>query len=488
MPNNEIWSKSLVGKIIADCQWFFDARTLQSPYLPDIPTLDWWNVEIVQKALDSIKDPNTITILMTGRRKHLFEDRIIQLCNQLSTPLDFHFYFLKETSSINGTKSYSTTLDYKFGVIQSLLDHFHGIKHIDLYDDRNGHIKKFERKLSEFKDLNRIETFNVFHVVYGKHLEQHIPIDLEKELVMDLIRICNNRITACQKRNSVNTSSRSLHRLSSVKLLPITLEVDSNPNPGLKRVLSNQIPISPTSDIQKSEEDVSDENETEKEQISRRVSISMFRNEIQLTEHVYYTGLMLNSESIELLKQKFPIPHQSWTIKATHMTVSHGTVDEVMIEKLGGIGSKRVIQATHIGSIPGVCTALKIDQSNLVSMNAVMHITLHVSPSGSAKDSNKIVDWIELDEPINLMTELQIKKVLGLKHEVIKSPVKQPISVGRLVTKHFPKLKGKQIAMAISLVNEWMSKTFIENNDENSATVEWYIQQMDLTEVMKAHQ
>ena len=92
LPSQELWTPSFVGTIISDCQWFSDHRTLAHPYLPLSPNDDWWNIDIVSKAKTSLTQKDTLTVLLTGRRKQIFHDRILELCKNRDDPLEFHLY------------------------------------------------------------------------------------------------------------------------------------------------------------------------------------------------------------------------------------------------------------------------------------------------------------------------------------------------------------------------------------------------------------
>jgi hypothetical protein len=110
LPNPKLWTKSFMGKILSDCQWFCDIRTLSDPYIPNVPGDEWWNDEILNKAKASLAESDTLTILLTGRRKVPFLDRIRNLC--LQQCLDFHLFdilikvYTKRTCQLWNAKSF----------------------------------------------------------------------------------------------------------------------------------------------------------------------------------------------------------------------------------------------------------------------------------------------------------------------------------------------------------------------------------------------
>ena len=90
LPNRKLWHAELLGALLADCSWFSDARTLSPPYIPDRPGLEWWDEDVVAAARAAIaRKSDTISVLMTGRRHHVFGDRIPRIAASLEPPLDF---------------------------------------------------------------------------------------------------------------------------------------------------------------------------------------------------------------------------------------------------------------------------------------------------------------------------------------------------------------------------------------------------------------
>jgi hypothetical protein len=344
----------------------------------------------------------------------------------------------------DGTKSHSTTIDFKFGVLEAILRTFTGIRGIELFDDRSKHIVLFSKAFERLKSQSRIQYYTTNHVEIPKHEDMEIDSDLEIELVKDMIQNVNARIEACKTRDSRNISSSS-----------IDLSSESN------IVTKSQVP--------------------------RRVSISNFRNEIILKDYIYYTGIMLDRESRLLLSQLYPCPN-GWKLKSSHMTISFGNPNEKIVQFLGGIGAKKTMIATHYGMYEDKCVALKIDPTGLQSAVKVMHITLFISPNGLAHLSNLITNWKPLSEPIKLTGVVNHKVRYGLARSDAKSPpVKSEISIGNLVKARFPELKGKEIGIVTHAVHEWMEKGFVENIQSNHATIEWYIQSLDVQALLESN-
>lgn len=333
-------------------------------------------------------------------------------------------------------KVYNTTIDFKLDVIQELLSVFPSLKHVEVFDDRQTHVKFFHDALEKWKIAQRIATFQTHLVSVDDCL---MPTELERELVLDLVKTHNDRIYACMADPKVSQQMTML----SIEASPSIDEVSAT--------------------------------------VPRRKTISNYRKPIELIDHVEYTAIFLESASKELLQSTFKTP-DGWKIKSDHMTVSFGSANEEMIEKLGGLESTHTMIATHIGNYNDLCIALKLDTSTgLVSENETPHITLHVSQAGNARLSNQITEWTFLDAPIELKGKLNVKKVTGIKEEPVKPIEKQQVSLGELVLKHHPHLKGKEIGSAVEKVKDWMAKQFVVNEDGNRANIEYFIENLKLS-------
>jgi hypothetical protein len=201
-------------------------------------------------------------------------------------------------------------------------------------------------------------------------------------------------------------------------------------------------------------------------------------------------------------------------LKSKIMMICFGKADQTLIDKLGGLGSQLELFCTHIGEISEKCLALRVRIDEKLShlddfklINREKHKAIHnyiksgditgrggeeivplipiyVSKKSTSKICNSITVWSELSEPIILSGELQYRTTIGVLRETILVD-KKDVSIGSLVRKHFPALKGKEIGMVCKFVERWMEKTFMVNLASNEAMIEFHIQQLDVVEILK---
>jgi hypothetical protein len=143
--------------------------------------IDFWHIPTL-----SLVNPNEINMLMTGRRRDLFRDRIIQLCD--SRPVNFDLYILKEVSNSVDARTFSDTFAFKIAVIEHFLLKHKSVTQIRLWDDREKHIEQFSRRFTALKNEGKLEGFTTTLVTHAIH-ERKCIIDhgLERELVSKLI-------------------------------------------------------------------------------------------------------------------------------------------------------------------------------------------------------------------------------------------------------------------------------------------------------------
>ena len=436
LPNPKLWSSKLAGKLISDCWWFFDARTLQSPYIPENPSNEWWNAEVVEKVAAALANPENLVIVLTGRNRRIFDSRIKQLIHEKTYPtLPVHLIICKEVKALEESgsgKEYASTLDFKIGVLTEFLSEFPSINSIALYDDRENHIKLFDQTLDIWKKGGKITSFTLQLVT---ETDMYMEADIEKELVFDLVKSHNDRIAACVADPGL-----------SVQFTHLSIEAESTEN--LR---------------------------------ARRKTISNFRTPIELEDEIEYSAIFLDADSKTKLLTEFPIP-AGWKPKSDHMTVSFGKINQELVDEMGGLCSVHRLLITHFGSYKDCCSAVKVDPDGKVkSENEVMHITLFISQSGNARQSNLITEWQPLPTLLELQGTLDVKKVMGMKAEPPPPVIKNEVSIGQLVMKHHPHLKGKQIGIMVAHVNKWMSKQFVVNLEGNKANIEFFISNADFS-------
>ena len=438
LPNPKLWSSKLIGKLISDCCWFYDERTLCAPYIPSVPSNEWWNSDLVRKVEEALQEPNNLVILLTGRNRGKFGNRIKELCRIKQDPaLPFHFVFCKEITSLEEVeikKAYASTFDFKTGVLAELLEQFPSISRIVMFDDRENHIKLFKEKLEAWKDLDKIKSFEMNLV---SDLDLTMPQDLESTLVLDLIKSHNDRIIACMEKPELP-----------VEFTKLAIEATSCENAKAKRK-----------------------------------TISAFQNTIEVIDEIEFCAIFLDQNSKERLQNNFSQPC-GWKVKCDHMTISFGKINESLVAEIGGLGTKHTMTATHFGIYNDNCMAVKLDAAGLKSENETIHITLYISQSGNARQSNLITEWKSLPEPITLNGILDVKKVIGMKSALPPAIIKNEVSIGQLVMKHHPHLKGKEIGMMVDFVKRWMLQQFVVNLDENQANIEYFVSTADFSRVV----
>lgn len=116
-------------------------ETLSPPFVPEHPGADWWAENVVAQAKEAIADPETHSILLTGRPPKL-APRVQALL--LSAGLTF------DVCSCVGSGE-GSTLEMKQRRIRSTLAALPGIQRVEMWEDRPEHVEPFQAFLREMR-------------------------------------------------------------------------------------------------------------------------------------------------------------------------------------------------------------------------------------------------------------------------------------------------------------------------------------------------
>lgn len=111
-----------------------------------------------------------------------------------------------------------------------------------------------------------------------------------------------------------------------------------------------------------------------------------------------YTAVVLDEPSQAKLKAAFSsvIP-KGWKVICHHMTTNLGTASAAVKPFLGKTVQIRVVSEAADVRVMAVGVECEVPSSNQNK-----HITVAVGPSGSAKMSNDLKEWIPLNAPLIL--------------------------------------------------------------------------------------
>jgi hypothetical protein len=124
--------------------WWIEAKSLNPPAVPKKPDDSFWNMDVVNAALEEIKDPKNCVILMTGRVDQFFEDRINELIKQKG--LNFKHVWLNQFGRSTG--------EFKIEKIRMLLRDNPSIKKIEMWEDEADKVELYTEEFSKDYDFN----------------------------------------------------------------------------------------------------------------------------------------------------------------------------------------------------------------------------------------------------------------------------------------------------------------------------------------------
>lgn len=139
----------------------------------------YWNEDVVARARESLQDPTVMTVVLTGRRTVPFLPLISRML--ASKGLDFDLVGLRPDPTqeshddhvknnqphrtYGASSVFKNTLDFKTSFILNLLHNIPSLNKVNMWDDRLGHVKKFQDFLHRLAQTKQLAFgSNVYHV------------------------------------------------------------------------------------------------------------------------------------------------------------------------------------------------------------------------------------------------------------------------------------------------------------------------------------
>lgn len=147
-PNRQLYSKRLYDQLfhpslLGNLGWWSEPSFLEQSFNDMLSSDDkgqaqFWNAEMIDLAKQSYLSQDTLSIVLTGRKEHLFHELFSKMFIAFGK---VHF----NATCLRRENVGSSTIEYKLGVIDSLLDYYSSsLEEITIYDDRLGQIKQFQ--------------------------------------------------------------------------------------------------------------------------------------------------------------------------------------------------------------------------------------------------------------------------------------------------------------------------------------------------------
>ena len=146
--------------------WWGQPMSLNPPCVPEKPGSDWWVSATVEAAKKCIADPDTYTVLATGRLHNKFHTRLHALLTQAGLRFD-------EVHMLPG----GSTLPFKLKVITTLLAKL-PVERVEVWEDRSEHIGAFKAVIDQSGKESEI------HLVSTKSHELECPEETQAERVV----------------------------------------------------------------------------------------------------------------------------------------------------------------------------------------------------------------------------------------------------------------------------------------------------------------
>lgn len=120
----------------SNLNWWNNIASLMPPFVPIVPTAIYWNMNIVNNMVADLNNPQTLTVVLTGRGHEIFFKRIRDILASLK--LYPKYLLLSPTNNLN-------TVTNKINTMKKLLNKHPTINEVVLYDDREDYLKEYKK-------------------------------------------------------------------------------------------------------------------------------------------------------------------------------------------------------------------------------------------------------------------------------------------------------------------------------------------------------
>ncbi|CCK72121.1 uncharacterized protein KNAG_0J00380 [Huiozyma naganishii CBS 8797] len=180
------------------------AKLLESsddPYL-------YWNKRMLNLAALSNSSPDTLSIILTGRKENRFKDVFQDILAitldkfpELEISLRFNAVCLKKFRKLDKKRDIKTlsTLKYKTDLLEDFLKTYHKIEEVTIYDDRINQVNSFKSFFSKNANKKKWPQLKQWFIVPVPPECSFLPVPLEVKFIQYLISEHNKSLTNTRK-------------------------------------------------------------------------------------------------------------------------------------------------------------------------------------------------------------------------------------------------------------------------------------------------
>ncbi|KAI4119958.1 MAG: hypothetical protein LQ345_000217 [Seirophora villosa] len=221
LPNTKLWNAYTTGflqtqECFVNGGWWHDPNILGATgqgIEKEEPTAwaGWWNEHIVELVELSIKQKDTLTVLLTGRGEDNFADLLKRIV--ASKNLAFDMICLKPQAGPNN-QTFTSTMNYKQAILRDLVLTYTDADEIRVYEDRVKHTKAFQ---DYFDSMNK-ELLN------SSTSSPRRPINAEVIQVADAVTTLDPVAETAEVQRMINAHNTAIHGGSHALLTPLEIK------------------------------------------------------------------------------------------------------------------------------------------------------------------------------------------------------------------------------------------------------------------------
>ncbi|KAL1916024.1 uncharacterized protein VTP21DRAFT_6028 [Calcarisporiella thermophila] len=393
LPSRELWDSHFIGLLtqsgIIYKGWWQDPRSLE---VSEEHRSQGWNEDVVAEVRRSMEDKNTLTILLTGRKRPAFIDLIQSMISEKG----FHFDII--CLKPDDDELFSNTLTYKLQFLDQLLLTYPLLREMYLWEDRVAHVKKFDGYIASKIAEGRLQAGKV-HEVEDRRVVLEPARELE--IIEGILRDHNERARLLRDRPDESAAFEAPTWWAKL-VVPQPCERAANGHKGGYNKGCSVV------------------------NALASWALGLLEREIRLEPIVQGVCVFLDEPSRHRLLTTFGPASadegkvlQRWIRSADRIILQRGVPSDADLLRCGGVGARLKYRVVGLGRHKNRCIAVRmISESSAEAMaHGVCCIVYDPAMGGGPdKDPAFIENWedVEMERQLIVEGEVGLKTVLGM--------------------------------------------------------------------------
>ncbi|RKP00788.1 hypothetical protein CXG81DRAFT_26532 [Caulochytrium protostelioides] len=484
-PNPAVWTADAARDLIHFGGWFATPWTLGPPGIAPAVDASWWIDHVADAARAALAQPaatRPLVVMMTGRRRDRFADRIRTLCEQAG--LAFDLYIFREGQDAQRPGYIANTLLFKCAVLTRILAALPSLRHITMWDDRLFHVNEFTAFLGQLQAQGRLDGYEVCFVddepLKAKFIERHVE-SREGERLLVSYPTHVMRHTASSGKPPASARNYRPPRVVDIPMVKLALDEESG------MLLQSTLPDPwPTALWDATTLELHGDLPTMAAVATQLCSMGASgttpaASETLLTTTTTTTTATTAGAATAATDPETQVSTDTVTETATATSMTARRVSFAVYQV--GFWPRR-LQCIRVLPLP----PNQRPPSSPPDADALFDLVVYRDVRAKRVQSDKVWSWEALASPLVIEADVTVTWLRGVDPSAARStaqaqrgarrPPRGAIAVGDLVRQYHPQLTGPQIGKMCRAIEQHMTAAALSNTPDHVPQIEQLARQM----------